>query len=455
MIILAEAGAGKTHELRFQTKTLRASGKHAFFIRIEHLSDEFEFAFDGNEFGSIEDFEAWKLTEEKAWFFLDSVDEAKLVNPKDFEIGLKKLHKYLEGKLQDIHIVITSRPTFEPRSELAIIKRFLPYSSLKIEDEVGNSFEQEPSNTFFDQNVKTEKTKEEEEIPAIYSLAPLSEVMVKTFATAKGVSDVNEFLNALMRSGADNYATRPRDLEGLIFKWQKDHLVGSKKDIIEADIDRRIVEEDGSRALKSNLTETKIRQGIIEIAAVTTLCEFSRIAVPSKTATNDSISIAKILVDWTVEECEALLQLPLFDDCAYGTVRIHNREIREYLAALWFEKLIEKGGRIQVEAMFFHNQYGIELSRPKLRYVLPWLALADDNILKKALKVSAADLLLGGDSVKFPLETRMLILEQTCANLAEHGYGDENVSLLYRDENPSFTNKFLEARIYNSRRGAV
>ncbi|PCI85746.1 MAG: hypothetical protein COB24_11815 [Hyphomicrobiales bacterium] len=33
-------------------------------------------------------------------------------------------------------------------------------------------------------------------------------------------------------------------------------------------------------------------------------------------------------------------------------------------------------------------------------------------------------------------------------------YGDENVSLLYRDENPSFTNKFLEARIYNSRRGA-
>lgn len=39
VVILAEAGAGKTYELENATKTLRRQGKPAFFIRLEHLKD--------------------------------------------------------------------------------------------------------------------------------------------------------------------------------------------------------------------------------------------------------------------------------------------------------------------------------------------------------------------------------------------------------------------------------
>lgn len=42
VVILAEAGAGKTYEIQGATKRLRAEGKQAFFLRLEYLKDDFE-----------------------------------------------------------------------------------------------------------------------------------------------------------------------------------------------------------------------------------------------------------------------------------------------------------------------------------------------------------------------------------------------------------------------------
>ena len=69
VVILAEAGAGKTYELENATKTLRSKGKPAFFIRLEFLKDGIEFSLDGTELGNFEALEAWKKTVKKVGYF--------------------------------------------------------------------------------------------------------------------------------------------------------------------------------------------------------------------------------------------------------------------------------------------------------------------------------------------------------------------------------------------------
>ena len=39
VVILAEAGAGKTEELRLRARTLQNEGKNAFFCRMESIAD--------------------------------------------------------------------------------------------------------------------------------------------------------------------------------------------------------------------------------------------------------------------------------------------------------------------------------------------------------------------------------------------------------------------------------
>ena len=80
-VILSEAGSGKTEEIRHAAEKLREKGQPAFFLRLEHVSDDFEEAF---EVGSIQEFDAWLRSDDEGWIFLDSVDEARLKSPTDF-----------------------------------------------------------------------------------------------------------------------------------------------------------------------------------------------------------------------------------------------------------------------------------------------------------------------------------------------------------------------------------
>ncbi len=42
VVLLSEAGSGKTEEVRHVCRDLRAGKNHAFFLRIEHLVQDFE-----------------------------------------------------------------------------------------------------------------------------------------------------------------------------------------------------------------------------------------------------------------------------------------------------------------------------------------------------------------------------------------------------------------------------
>src|SRR5438105_6069321 len=83
VVILAEAGTGKTHELRETARRLRREGKAAFFCHIEDLAtDGLEKALSE---GNGEEVRNWLAGDHSAWFFLDSVDEARLTNHRYFQ----------------------------------------------------------------------------------------------------------------------------------------------------------------------------------------------------------------------------------------------------------------------------------------------------------------------------------------------------------------------------------
>jgi hypothetical protein len=73
LIILSEAGSGKTAEILNVARTLRERGTPAFFLRLEHIPRDFEEAF---EVGTYEAFEEWLASGDYGWLHLDSVDEA-------------------------------------------------------------------------------------------------------------------------------------------------------------------------------------------------------------------------------------------------------------------------------------------------------------------------------------------------------------------------------------------
>ncbi len=89
-VILAEAGAGKTEEFRRRASALASQGKPAFFIRIEDIEADFYEAF---EIGEEAQFQSWLQSTGEAWFYLDSVDEARLENPRTFEKALRRFTK--------------------------------------------------------------------------------------------------------------------------------------------------------------------------------------------------------------------------------------------------------------------------------------------------------------------------------------------------------------------------
>jgi hypothetical protein len=96
ILIVTEAGAGKTYECRSQQKKLWDAGEPAFFLELAQLAeDDIRTILSSDE---ERRFDAWVGAQsDVATFFLDSVDELKLTRAS-FESALKRFGMDLPGK---------------------------------------------------------------------------------------------------------------------------------------------------------------------------------------------------------------------------------------------------------------------------------------------------------------------------------------------------------------------
>ncbi|WP_460941180.1 hypothetical protein [Spirosoma humi] len=183
VVILAEAGAGKTQEIRHATQTLRTENKFAFFMRLEHVADDLESAF---EEGTYQEFQNWLNSNEEGWLLLDSVDEARLKDPKDFTKAIRKLSSRISIAIQRTHIVITSRiSAWRPKTDLKFCETQFPAvytvskeNKIEIEEEDISLKEARSSSL---QNGLNNTPKEKKEGFKVYSLADLTGNQITTF----------------------------------------------------------------------------------------------------------------------------------------------------------------------------------------------------------------------------------------------------------------------------------
>ena len=442
LVILSEAGSGKTSEIRNVALTLRKQNKQAFFLRLEHITKDFDDAF---EVGTYEAFKEWLRSEEEGWLLLDSVDEARLRPPKDFELAIRKLGNRINTARHRAHIVIIGRITaWRPRTDLDHCATHLPYQRATSEGEA-----QADSNEGHEEHsvAGTEDNKNARPVFKIVTLDDLTREQIAVFADKRGVDDNQAFLDDVERADAWSFASRPQDLEVLIDFWHDKGQIGTGLEIMRNSIERRLAERDPDRAEARPLSSDRARDGVRLLAATATLTREQTIRVPNGANNTTGIAVQSVLDDWDDKEQTALLSRPIFNEAIYGTVRFHHRSVREFLTAEWFAELLSREtSRRDIEGLFFRNQYGLEVVAPGLRPILPWLALMDEKIRERVYKVAPEIFFEGGDPSQLPLDLRRRILRDVCKQIAESvtGLSMHDYSAVQRFANPDLTTDVRE-----------
>ncbi|WP_440811694.1 NACHT domain-containing protein [Pseudomonas syringae] len=427
VVLLSEAGSGKTAEIRNVTCWLRSEGKSAFFLRIENVMSELEDAF---EEGTFEEFESWLTSDTEGWLLLDSVDEARLGDPREFERAIRKLGRLTKSTGAKAHILITGRSTaWRASTDLAICnkafefeasaRRALPSKADGLEGTVQTTTsEAEPNVSFL-----------------VVTLDDIHGEQIDRFLEATGVKDIKAFRTAVERREAESLTTRPLDFLELVDFWHEHHRIGTRLELMKSSISRRLEERDQNRAEFKPTAPEKLRKGARLIAAATTLGQISAICVPDGDANKNGIPVRSVLRDWNDAEVGALLSRPIFEPGIYGTVRFHHRTVREYLTAEWLHELIcSAASRVKIENLFFRTQYGLQVINPSMRPVLPWLVLLDERIRTRLEDLAPEVFFEGGDPSQLPLSTRRNILRKACAQLAQpaHSWAITDYSAVQR-----------------------
>ncbi|MDX0190508.1 hypothetical protein GOC18_25055 [Sinorhizobium meliloti] len=417
VVVLAEAGAGKTWEIRNLAERLRVEGKVAFFIRLELLAQNFDLAFEPEKYP---EFEAWLAGQDEAWLLVDSVDEARLRHTGDFAVAIRRLAARIGAARARAHIVLTGRiSAWRPATDLAMCNEQLPHPAPGGTTRVDEEAEEGAGSavTSISQgsaaNASTYGYR-------LVTLEDLNEEQIRRFAAARGVTQTSVFIEEVERADAMGFAGRPQDLDELVDFWRDEHRIGSRWDILTASIGRRLSERDQNRADAQPLSSAQALSGAQALAAAVTLVGVPVIRVPDGAEGAEGLAATDVLDKWNPTDIGILLQRPVFDGAIYGTVRFHHRSAREFLAAQWFaDRLAHAPSRLGIEQLIFRRQYGIEVLSPMIRPILPWLVLMDQGIRQRVLALAPEVIFEGGDPGKLPPADQRRILSDVCDQMAQ------------------------------------
>lgn len=359
VVVVGEAGSGKTREFQTQTKKLNSQGIPAFFVPLDRLVDEsLESILDGQE---LKQFKKWNQGNLEAVFFLDSVDEAKFHKITDFLTALDRFRKSFSYRnLQRLKLIVSSRITeWRPQTDAyELTKRFLIH----------------PQSNKDSTNSKKSLL--------VVQLEPLDHTRVELFAREYGIANPEVFIQSLEDNYLWDLARRPMDVVGIIDYWRNHGCFGSLTDIIEFDLSLKLRETD-ARAKQDPLTMQKVREGAETLAAAVAFCRQFNFKVPDDAYATEgaAIDVAECLPDgWQSKESLALLARPIFDSASYGRIRFHNRRIQEYLAAQWLTDRMDKGCSITVLEDVLFKQIGEgRVIRPALAPITAWLANGNET----------------------------------------------------------------------------
>ncbi|MEA2795342.1 MAG: hypothetical protein QOI87_2722 [Bradyrhizobium sp.] len=407
VLIVSEAGAGKTYECQAQQRTLWKAGEPAFFLDLATLAGS-----SVREMLSQEEedrFEAWLRSQsEVATFFLDSIDELKLTLGK-FDQALTRLNKALAGQLGRVRIFITTRPVPVDRE---LIERHLPIPA---------STEAKPTAEAFADMVidRGKKKPPDDSKPKAWrnvGLMPLSREQMREFALLQRVADPDALLADIRRRDAEDFAERPQDLIELCSDWREHHRIRTHREQVETNIAAKL-KPSTERKERAALAQDKATEGASRLALAAMLIRKLTLRHSAESdsilASEAALDVSKILPDWGAEERATLLERPLFGFASYGRVRFHHRSVVEFLAAKRLDELLARGVSIKAvkRLLFTETAQGARTVRPSMRPVAAWLALSRNTVFDDIVAIDPAVVLDHGDPQSLHVAQRIRALD--------------------------------------------
>lgn len=421
VVILAEAGSGKTVELVHRAQQLSAEGKFAFYTTVQDVARE---GLDG-ALRAVERprLDAWRRGEKPAWFFIDSVDDAKLDGIR-LDKALRQLANGIVGHEGRAFIVLSGRHTdWEFARDAWRLQHELPIPP----DEPR---EPPPSaRTLIRRALHFEKRPDPtpQERPLIALMAPLDDKQVHLYVNGKGVGETHAFLGALRSGNLQEIARRPLDLDWLVLYWQANGHFGRFEAMVGASLRERLREPDPDRSRPDELSVERALSGLERIGAALVFGRKATVAIPDADASppsdRDVLTIDAVLPDWRSSERHLLLSRPAFDPATFGRARLHNDNegvVRGYLAARWLLRLRKTNlSARQLHDLLFAQSYGIDLVRPSVLETAAWLSLWDESVAREVIRRAPFLLFTAGDPSSLPVSTRAAVLQAFVAQIRE------------------------------------
>ncbi len=442
VVILAEAGSGKSTEMAERARITAASGRYSFHATVEDVGrDGLEQALSVS---GRESLNPWRASNEEAWFFIDSVDEAKSSRIR-LEKVARRLANGIGGAEQRAHIILSGRSTdWEFRKDLESLKRWLPVSSKVSKPEV--TAEEELVKI-----IRNERPPDEApprpELPFVALMTPLDRDRVRLFAQGKCTPNLDRFLEAVEAANLWHFARRPLDLDWLVRFWQSEGRLGSLAEMVERSISERLKETNTDRARGDTLDSTAARHAVERVGAAMVFGRRATIAIPDRevTFTSDSpLDLADVLPDWSPENRLLLLSRPVFDPATLGRARFHNDNdgvVRGFLTARWSLRL--RSANLSTTALFdllFARSYGLKVIRPSLTETVAWLSLWDKDVANEVVRRGPWLLLGFGDPSSLSPDIRR---DALVALMGELTTGDQELPWLDDDKLRRFAQRDL------------
>jgi hypothetical protein len=420
VILLAEAGSGKSRELEERAKKLADGGEFAFHATVQNVAkDGLDGALDAQARARLEE---WKNSEAIAWFFIDSVDEAKLDHIR-FVDALRKIGDGLGKGLPRARLVISGRYTgWEFRADLQRLKELLPIAQ---HTDAGHDQPDEVLSKILRSDFARQSKEEKPEQPLVVLMAPLDREQVRLFAEGQGVEQLDEFLNAIDQDNLWHFAKRPLDLGWLVDYWRKNQRFGRFAEMLEASVRARLQEENPEHGSRDEIGVARGMAALERIAATMVFGRNDRIEIPDTELTLEASNVFRlrdILPDWPPEHLPMLLSRPAFDPASLGQVRLHNDNegvVRGFLAASWLRGRLDGNvPRARVYSLLFGDAEGMPIVLPSAKETAAWLSAWNDDVAIEVIRRDPSLLLTAGDPTSLSTEIRQAALEATFGELA-------------------------------------
>lgn len=418
VLIISEAGAGKTYECRAQRQRFWEAGEPAFVLELATLANsDVRAMLDHDEEVRLD---AWLASQsDVATFFLDSIDELKL-SLGSFEQALKRLNKAIAGQLARTRIVITTRPV---QFDEELVRRLLPVPLQPDTEATGDTFAQIALHGRANRQQASRDTGAADW--RTVALMPLSDEQIAEFARDQGVDDPQALLEDLRRRNAQEFARRPQDLLELCADWRDFKRIRTHREEVASNIRIKLKPREDRRE-PAELSVDKAIDGASRLALAMmttrrlTIRHSAEADAGGKQAAFDP---SIVLSDWSVEERKALLERSLFGFASYGRVRFHHRSVAEYLAAERIQALRTRGMTARaLKRLIFAETKGKIIVRPSMRPMAGWLALSDDMIFEMLRDHEPAVLLNDGDPESLTLSQRTQALRAYVERYGQGGW---------------------------------